>query len=61
MRTSAGFSHTVSSGNALFTLLGFMGLYALLGLLFTILMYREISHGPAPGGVLTETVHSAAS
>ena len=61
MRTSAGFSHTVSSGNALFTLLGFMGLYALLGLLFTILMYREISHGPAPGGVLTGAVHSAAS
>jgi cytochrome bd ubiquinol oxidase subunit I len=61
MRTSAGYSHTVSSGNGLFTLLGFMGLYALLGLLFTILMYREISHGPAPGGVLTEAIHSAAS
>ena len=23
-----------------------MGLYALLGLLFTVLVYREISHGP---------------
>ena len=28
--------------------MGFMGLYALLGLLFTVLVYREISHGPMP-------------
>jgi cytochrome d ubiquinol oxidase subunit I len=48
MRTSEGFSSTVSASNGLFTLLGFMGLYALLGLLFTVLMYREISHGPEP-------------
>ena len=46
MRTSDGFSHTVSAGNGLFTLIGFMGLYTLLGLLFTVLVYREISHGP---------------
>jgi cytochrome d ubiquinol oxidase subunit I len=46
MRTSEGFSSTVSAGNGLFTLLGFMGLYALLGLLFTVLVYREISRGP---------------
>jgi cytochrome d ubiquinol oxidase subunit I len=46
MRTSAGYSNTVSAGNGLFTLLGFMGLYALLGLLFTVLIYREISDGP---------------
>ncbi|HWG21337.1 MAG TPA: cytochrome ubiquinol oxidase subunit I [Terracidiphilus sp.] len=45
MRTSEGFSSTVSAANGLFTLLGFMGLYALLGLLFTVLMYREITHG----------------
>ena len=48
MRTSDGFSSTVSVGNGLFTLLGFMGLYTLLGLLFTVLVYREISHGPEP-------------
>ena len=48
MRTSDGYSSTVSAGNGLFTLIGFMGLYALLGLLFTVLVYREISHGPAP-------------
>ena len=46
MRTSEGFSATVSASNGLFTLLGFMGLYTLLGLLFTVLMYREISQGP---------------
>ena len=46
MRTSDGYSSTVSAGNGLFTLIGFMGLYTLLGLLFTVLMYREISAGP---------------
>ena len=46
MRTSAGYSNYVSAGNGLFTLIGFMGLYALLALLFTVLMYREISAGP---------------
>ena len=48
MRTSEGYSSTVSAANGLFTLLGFMGLYTLLGLLFTVLIYREIDHGPAP-------------
>jgi len=49
MRTSEGYSSTVSAANGLFTLLGFMGLYAVLGLLFTVLVYREISRGPEPG------------
>jgi cytochrome bd ubiquinol oxidase subunit I len=48
MRTSEGYSNTVSASNGLFTLIGFMGLYALLGLLFTVLIYREISCGPEP-------------
>jgi cytochrome bd ubiquinol oxidase subunit I len=46
MRTSEGYSNTVSASNGLFTLIGFMGLYTLLGLLFTVLIYNEISHGP---------------
>ena len=54
MRTSEGYSSTVSASNGLFTLLGFMGLYALLGLLFTVLIYREIDHGPAPKKPATE-------
>jgi len=46
MRTSAGYSTAVSSGNTLFTLLGFMGLYALLSLLFFFLMIRIVARGP---------------
>lgn len=49
MRTSEGYSSTVSASNGLFTLIGFMGLYMLLGLLFTILIYREINDGPGHG------------
>jgi len=46
LRTSQGASPQVSAGNAWFTLMGFMGLYALLSILFLFLMYREIEHGP---------------
>jgi cytochrome d ubiquinol oxidase subunit I len=46
MRTDSGFSPTVSAGNALFTLIGFMGIYVVLGILFLFLVYREIEHGP---------------
>jgi len=48
MRTGQGFSSRVSAGNTLFTLLGFMGLYMVLGILFLFLVHREIDHGPAP-------------
>jgi cytochrome d ubiquinol oxidase subunit I len=50
MRTSEGPSINVSSGNTLFTLLGFMGLYALLSILFLFLSHREIEHGPEAEG-----------
>src|SRR5271165_975691 len=46
MRTAAGISPHVSAGNGLFTLLGFMGLYMVLGILFLFLVRREIEHGP---------------
>jgi cytochrome d ubiquinol oxidase subunit I len=48
MRTAQGVSPNVHSGTALFTLLGFCGLYFVLGLLFLFLVGREIAHGPAP-------------
>ena len=48
MRTAAGVSPRVSSGNALFTLIGFMGMYTLLAVLFLFLIYREIERGPEP-------------
>src|SRR5580698_3509644 len=47
MRTPAGVSPHVSSGNAIFTLLGFMGLYTVLAMLGLLLVYREIDEGPA--------------
>ncbi|HXK05987.1 MAG TPA: cytochrome ubiquinol oxidase subunit I [Verrucomicrobiae bacterium] len=47
MRTAAGASPQVSAGNALFTLIGFMGMYTVLGILFLFLIYLEIEAGPA--------------
>ena len=46
LRTADGPSPRVSAGNGLFTLLGFMGMYGLLAILFLFLVYREIEHGP---------------
>ena len=46
MRTSAGISSRVSSANATFTLLGFLGLYMVLGILFLFLAAHEIERGP---------------
>jgi len=46
LRTADGASPTVSSGNTLFTLLGFIGLYLLLGMLFLILVGKMIHKGP---------------
>jgi cytochrome d ubiquinol oxidase subunit I len=45
-RTIDGHSKSVSSGNALFTLIGFTGLYFVLGLIFLFLVGRELAHGP---------------
>lgn len=46
LRTSEGVSPNVSSGNTLFTLLGFVALYMLLGLLFLVLVGKTIHQGP---------------
>lgn len=46
LATKDGISPTVSSGNTLFTLLGFIGLYFLLGVLFLTLVGRIIYVGP---------------
>jgi cytochrome bd ubiquinol oxidase subunit I len=48
MRTAEGASPRVHSGAALFTLIGFTGLYFILGVLFLFLIGREIAHGPHP-------------
>ena len=46
LRTAEGSSPTVHGGSALFTLIGFAGLYFVLGLLFLFLIAREVGHGP---------------
>jgi len=46
MRTAGGSSANVSAGNTLFTLLGFMGLYAVASLLFFFVVTRIIARGP---------------
>lgn len=46
IRTQDGYSKNVLEGNTLFTFLGFLGLYALLSIVFILLMYRELDHGP---------------
>ena len=45
MRTEHGHSPMVSSGNVLFTLLGFLGMYTILSLLYIFLMLRRIENG----------------
>jgi cytochrome bd ubiquinol oxidase subunit I len=45
-RTRDGYSKVVSNGDTIFTLIGFTGLYFVLGLLFLALAGREIAHGP---------------
>jgi cytochrome d ubiquinol oxidase subunit I len=46
IRTDQGYSKYVSAGNSLFTLLGFMGMYSMLSILFIVLVYRIIASGP---------------
>lgn len=46
LRTSEGVSLLVSSGSVLFTLIGFAGMYLIMGILYIVLMVREVAHGP---------------
>jgi cytochrome bd ubiquinol oxidase subunit I len=52
MRTASGISPRVAAGNAWFSLIGFMGLYVILAILWLFLIYREIELGPEPGNRL---------
>jgi cytochrome bd ubiquinol oxidase subunit I len=47
MRTQAAASPNVVAGETIFTLLGFVGMYFLLGVLFLFMTLREIAIGPA--------------
>ena len=46
MRTAEGTSHHVTAGNALFSLLGFMGLYTVMSMVFVLVMARIVQRGP---------------
>jgi cytochrome d ubiquinol oxidase subunit I len=45
-RTEQGYSKVVNNGDTIFTLIGFCGLYFVVGVLFLFLVGREISQGP---------------
>ena len=58
LRTELGTSHHVSAGNGLFSLLGFMGLYAFLSIVFIVIMARIIASGaPKAGGAALAAGH----
>lgn len=61
MRTAEGASPSVHTGTVVFTLIGFCGLYLLLGLLFVFLVGREIAHGPADAEVAAAAGGKAAA
>jgi cytochrome d ubiquinol oxidase subunit I len=48
MRTDHGASPRVDAGSAWFTLIGFMGMYTMLAMLWLFLIFHEIEHGPEP-------------
>jgi cytochrome bd ubiquinol oxidase subunit I len=50
MRTPQGVSQQVPAGDAWFTLLGFLGLDAVLAILFLYSLYSAIDHGPGDDG-----------
>jgi len=61
MRTANGASANVSAGNGLFSLLGFMGLYMVLGILFLFLIAKEVREGPSSSarGIQQELMEKA--
>ena len=52
MRTTQGSSPRVSAGNVWFTLIGFMGMYSVLAILWLFLSWREVELGPEHTGHL---------
>ncbi len=46
-RTAAGSSPNVGTGDVVFSTVGFMGLYLLLGVLFLFLVARQTARGPS--------------
>jgi cytochrome d ubiquinol oxidase subunit I len=57
LRTRDGYSNEVSAGSTWFTLLGYMGMYTVLGIFFLFIVQRLILQGPSP----SRTAHDAAA
>ncbi|MBI4535920.1 MAG: cytochrome ubiquinol oxidase subunit I, partial [Ignavibacteriae bacterium] len=53
LRTMDGTSTVVSAGNTLFTLIGFAGMYFVIGVLFILLVVKTINQGPGPHPALS--------
>ena len=58
LRITEGASPLVSSGNALFTLIGFLGMYFFLGLLFLFLFFGVVHRGPTEDSVTSPSRRS---
>jgi cytochrome d ubiquinol oxidase subunit I len=63
MRTAAGASpeSSVPAGTGIFTLLGFMGLYLFVGILYLVLILRIVTQGPESAEAPTTSVGAAAA
>jgi cytochrome d ubiquinol oxidase subunit I len=59
-RTRDGYSQVVSNGDTIFTLIGFTGLYFVLGILFLFLVGRQIGLGPDKETAVSERKESVA-
>jgi cytochrome d ubiquinol oxidase subunit I len=53
MRTHAGASpaSVVPAGTGIFTILGFAGLYLLIGIVYVLLIVRIVARGPGEGAI----------
>jgi cytochrome d ubiquinol oxidase subunit I len=52
LKTEQGVTSNLSAGNAMFSLLGFIGIYLVAGLLYLLLIFKTISRGPESHDVL---------
>jgi cytochrome d ubiquinol oxidase subunit I len=57
LRTSEGYSMQIGAGTTLFSLLGFLGMYSVLSILWILLVYRTIQQGPEAVGAHAGSGH----
>jgi len=48
LHTADGVSPLLTTGNVLFSLIGFAGMYTVVSMLWLVVMAQEIAHGPTP-------------